>query len=291
MNEKQIQDIADRVIEALNNMAPTEPSAWAELAAITPLVALTAAFVAAVIGYRNLKQQRAALEAQISSHESNLTQKSEADSRSEWWRRTQWALEAAASENTAMYGYGAGMLDLLARSELAGPHDKELLYTVFKATSTEMEDEGIEQLIEGARRQKDLTTEEIKSLLSYDQATIESLEKLKKQSQKLTYDVLAGLLESSASKGTQGRAVPKIPRNDEVFDTIRREILAARLKVTLDQELERKTSPTVKRLSQMKLTPLVAPTARSYKASGHEDFRDINRRFDDDRMSGPPPME
>ncbi|MHA7271371.1 hypothetical protein [Arthrobacter sp. HLT1-20] len=43
----------------------------------------------------------------------------------------------------------------------------------------------------------------------------------------------------------------------EVFDTLRREILAARLKVTLDQELKRETSPTVKRLAGMKLPPIV----------------------------------
>ena len=48
-------------------------------------------------------------------------------------------------------------------------------------------------------------------------------------------------------------------RKDQVFDTLRREILAARLKVTLDEQLKRETSPTVKRLSQMKLPPIVRP--------------------------------
>lgn len=48
------------------------------------------------------------------------------------------------------------------------------------------------------------------------------------------------------------------PRSkDQVFDTLRREILAARLKVTLDEQLKRTTSQTVKRLAQMKLPPLV----------------------------------
>jgi hypothetical protein len=49
-------------------------------------------------------------------------------------------------------------------------------------------------------------------------------------------------------------------RKGEVFDTLRREILAARLKVTLDQELKRETSPTVKRLAGMKLPPIVRPS-------------------------------
>lgn len=48
-------------------------------------------------------------------------------------------------------------------------------------------------------------------------------------------------------------------RKEEVFDTLRREILAARLKVTLDEQLKRPTSPTVKRLAGMKLPPVVRP--------------------------------
>lgn len=46
-------------------------------------------------------------------------------------------------------------------------------------------------------------------------------------------------------------------RKEQVFDTLRREILAARLKVTLDEQLGRTTSPTVRRLSKMKLPPIV----------------------------------
>ncbi|MET3172955.1 UNVERIFIED_ORG: hypothetical protein ABIB52_000783 [Arthrobacter sp. UYCu721] len=48
-------------------------------------------------------------------------------------------------------------------------------------------------------------------------------------------------------------------RKEEVFDSLRREILAARLKVTLDEQLKRPTSPTVKRLADMKLPPEVRP--------------------------------
>lgn len=49
---------------------------------------------------------------------------------------------------------------------------------------------------------------------------------------------------------------------DEVFATLRREILAARLKVTLDKQLNRETSPTVKALAGMKLPPIVRPNYR-----------------------------
>lgn len=164
MDDKQIQDIADRVIEALQHLAPSEPSGWA---LFPPFAALIAAGVVAVVGWHNLKQQQLALATQVSTHESTLTQKREADARSEWWRRTQWALEAAASDDPRMYGYGAGMLDLLAKSELAGPHDKALLDAVWLDTSTEMQDKGIQQLIEDAGDQTDLTDEEAASLRSF----------------------------------------------------------------------------------------------------------------------------
>jgi hypothetical protein len=59
------------------------------------------------------------------------------------------------------------------------------------------------------------------------------------------------------------------PRDDQgskeqVFATLRREILAARLKVTLDEQLNRKTSPTVRALAQIKLAglPGVRPSAQ-----------------------------
>ncbi|MGF4043314.1 hypothetical protein ACX800_03845 [Paenarthrobacter nitroguajacolicus] len=58
---------------------------------------------------------------------------------------------------------------------------------------------------------------------------------------------------------------PQIDRNrarkEQVFKKLRREILAARLKVTLDQQLNRETSPSVKRLSEMKLPPVAKPAS------------------------------
>jgi hypothetical protein len=42
-------------------------------------------------------------------------------------------------------------------------------------------------------------------------------------------------------------------RRDKIFATLRREILAARLKVTLDEQLGRETSATVKHLARMNL--------------------------------------
>lgn len=179
MDDKQIQEIADRVVAALEQLAPGEPSVFANLAALTPAAALFAAIVAAIVGWRNLKQQQKALKVTVRSDARNLRQKREADARSEWWKRTQWALEAAASDDPRMYAYGTGMLDLLAQSELAGPKDKELLDAVWEGTDTEMQDEDIEQLIKDASEQEDLTYEELVSLMSFGPADFAAAERLK----------------------------------------------------------------------------------------------------------------
>ncbi|KIA72657.1 hypothetical protein ANMWB30_24250 [Arthrobacter sp. MWB30] len=52
-----------------------------------------------------------------------------------------------------------------------------------------------------------------------------------------------------------------------MFKKLRREILAARLKVTLDEQLNRKTSPTVRRLSEMKLPPIIKSADRAVDSS------------------------
>lgn len=204
MNDQQIQEIADRIIQALNNLAPGEPTLWTSLVALTPLAALTAAVVAAVVGYKNLRQQQRALNASVRSDARNLRQKREADTRSEWWRRTQWALEAAASDNTTMYGYGAGMLDLLAQSELAGPHDKALLDAVWEVTSTEMEDDSIKQLIQDAREQDDLSYEEVVSLMSFTQADFDKHEELKEQARNMTSEQWERLVKFYAVESEAG---------------------------------------------------------------------------------------
>ncbi|MGY4541379.1 hypothetical protein ACVWY0_001288 [Arthrobacter sp. UYNi723] len=194
MDEKQIQDIADQVIAALQHLAPAEPSVFANIAALTPFAALTAAIVAAVVGYKNLNQQQRALKESVKSNARSLNQKRQADARSEWWKRTQWALEAAASDDPRMYAYGAGMLDLLAQSELAGPKDKELLDAVWEGTDTEMQDEDIEQLIKDASEQEDLTYEELLSLMSFGPEDVAALEHLKEQAKNISVEDMENVL-------------------------------------------------------------------------------------------------
>lgn len=169
MNDKQIQDIADRVIEALNHLAPA--SGWTIttiVAAAAPAAALLAASLVTWIGWRNLKHQQRALDESMKSDAASLDQKRQADGRSEWWRRTQWALAASTSEDTRMYAYGTGILDRLSESDLATPEDKALLDAVWQGSSTAMQDDSIDDLIAAARSLPNLTEEEIALLRSFD---------------------------------------------------------------------------------------------------------------------------
>ncbi|MDO5863345.1 MULTISPECIES: hypothetical protein [Paenarthrobacter] len=142
MDEQQIQQIVDRVVAAIEGLKPGPAQDWQVWGAFGSYATLLAAVVAFLIGWWSIRQKR------------------EADARSEWWRRTQWALEASASDNDEMYSYGTGMLDLLARSELATPKDKELLDAVWEVTDTEMQDDSIEQLINEASKLNGLNEEE-----------------------------------------------------------------------------------------------------------------------------------
>lgn len=62
---------------------------------------------------------------------------------------------------------------------------------------------------------------------------------------------------------TEQQSPSNADRKNQMFDRLRREILAARLKVTLDEQLKRETSPTVKALADMKLPS----TNRIYRAN------------------------
>ncbi len=65
------------------------------------------------------------------------------------------------------------------------------------------------------------------------------------------------------------RRVYNPKRKDEVFDVLRREILAARLKVTLDEQLHRETSTIVKQLAGMKLPPTVVTNPENGNVRQH----------------------
>lgn len=62
-------------------------------------------------------------------------------------------------------------------------------------------------------------------------------------------------------------------RKQQMFERLRREILAARLKVTLDEQFKRETSPTVKALAGMKLPP-----ATTIIRNGHRRVSNVRQR-------------
>ncbi len=106
---------------------------WQVVAALGPLAVLLTGLVAALISILVLRQrtQADALE---------LIQKTHADSRAEWWRRTQWALDRAldADENTKALGLAA--LAVLAQSELASTEELELLDIAWRTVNGEGSD-------------------------------------------------------------------------------------------------------------------------------------------------------
>ncbi|MGP4032895.1 hypothetical protein [Pseudarthrobacter sp. 1C304] len=89
----------------------TGPAEWWEvLAALGPLAVLLGALIAGVVGWRTLQQ------------------KAEADNRSEWWKRAQWALDAVHSGDKQRGAVGLKVLTVLGESELAGDGELAVLH-------------------------------------------------------------------------------------------------------------------------------------------------------------------
>lgn len=130
MTEEELTSYLDRTVQALENMAPG--TNWFAVLA-PPTAILIAAALAFVLGSRTLNQKK------------------DADARSEWWRRVQWALDASAvPEDDVRYDYGVRMLRVLATSELAGAEEKKLFDAVWQDSGTGMDAEAINQLREDA---------------------------------------------------------------------------------------------------------------------------------------------
>jgi hypothetical protein len=87
--------------------APAE--LWQVIGALSPFAVLAAAIIAAIVGFRQIKQKR------------------EADNRAEWWKRTQWALDAAYSGDDRRRAIGLKVLTVLAGSDLAGSGELDVL--------------------------------------------------------------------------------------------------------------------------------------------------------------------
>lgn len=99
--------------------ASAQAAWWELLAALGPLAVVVAAVIGAAISWRALRQRTIA-----DAHA--LQQKSDADDRAEWWKRTQWALDRALQEDQCSKALGLATLAVLAQSGLARDEELEL---------------------------------------------------------------------------------------------------------------------------------------------------------------------
>ena len=100
------QTVPDPVEVVVRNDAP---DVWDVLASLGPLAILVAALIAAFIGWRSMQTQ------------------AEANRRSQWWERAEWALDASMSSSMDRRVIGLGVLALLAESTLAGEEEARIL--------------------------------------------------------------------------------------------------------------------------------------------------------------------
>lgn len=108
----------------LVEIASDPPQWWEIVGALAPVAVLLAAILAAVTAYATLRQRAAA-------DRSALDQKRRADDRAEWWRRTQWAIDAATSVDPIRQEAGVEALLQLSYSELATEEDRLILDAIW----------------------------------------------------------------------------------------------------------------------------------------------------------------
>lgn len=116
----------------LEQTAAVGPQWWEILAAFAPVGTLAAAVVAAIVGLNTIRQR------------------SYADRRAEFWRRTEWALEASVHPDPQMQTMGTMVLASLAKSELiASDEELRLLDAVWIDPIAEAEAAGLDEELGG----------------------------------------------------------------------------------------------------------------------------------------------
>lgn len=233
MDEQEVQEIAGMGVAALERLGASDTQWWAPWEASVPYAALLVVVLALLVwGQTRIRKHRCDTpRTQVERADFGRKLGMRVGANSEWWQRTQWALEATVAKDVKMSEYGVRLLIVLATSEVASSREKLLLDAVWMNSVTELQDEHIFLLVQDARESKDLP---------------EAQRKLFNKSE-------AGATHSpveTAMTATYHRKYDPADKK-QVVTVLRHEILVARLKVTLDKELGRETSPVVEQLALM----------------------------------------
>ena len=135
MDEQQIEEIADRVVDALNGLAPGDPTGWEIAAAFGPAAVFVGGIITLVIGLMSLNRQRINAEKQSADQKEAMAERRRADDRAEWWKRAQWALDASLSESAVRQDLGFKMLERLVTAGSVDREDLELLEPAWRRSA------------------------------------------------------------------------------------------------------------------------------------------------------------
>ncbi|WP_077487657.1 hypothetical protein [Sinomonas mesophila] len=117
---------------ALEIASGSLPQWWEIVAAFAPVGTFATAVVAAVVGLHTIRQR------------------SYSDRRAEFWRRTEWALEASVSPDLQLQAMGTMVLASLAKSDLiASEEELRLLDAVWVDPIAEAEEAGLDEELGG----------------------------------------------------------------------------------------------------------------------------------------------
>ncbi len=90
---------------------------WEIVGALGPFVALLAAVISGIIGWRSLRHSQRVLEQEAQADRLELEQRALADRKAQWWERVQWALDAAFSGDLNRKAAGIAMVRVLSEPE------------------------------------------------------------------------------------------------------------------------------------------------------------------------------
>jgi hypothetical protein len=175
---------------------------WEILAALGPVAILLAALITGVLAWINLRHRR------------------EAEQRSEWWSRAQWALDAAISGDPKRQQQGLALLRHLNDSELAGVEESAILENAW-------------------------------SVILGEKGSIDPRDKVRDDKQPMNQHRESGMSTKNVNKDQPERGENSIPERRGDEERVR--ILAARLRMSTDRKQNKPTPEWVRNLADRPL--------------------------------------